>query len=77
MLSDGQWLRIETLLPGKPTDKGSELQIVGSSRKRSYIQPVLATPDAICLRSLAIGIRCMFDLPAGKRMEFDIGSPKH
>lgn len=76
MLSDGQWLRIETLLPGKPTDKGGGMLIIDSSWKRSYIPPALATLGATCLRSLAIGTRCMYDLPAGKCMGFGIGSPK-
>ncbi|MBK7564451.1 MAG: IS5 family transposase [Propionivibrio sp.] len=38
MLSDGQWLRIETLLPGKPTDKGGR-----AADNRQFVEAVLYT----------------------------------
>jgi transposase len=36
MLSDGQWLRIENLLPGKPTDKGGR-----AADNRRFVEAVL------------------------------------
>ena len=38
MLSDGQWLRIEHLLPGKPTDKGGR-----AADNRQFVEAVLYT----------------------------------
>ena len=67
MLRDGQWERIEQLLPGKANDRGVTAKDIGALSKPFYVPCAPAVLGAICLPSLDIGTGRMCGFLAGAR----------